>query len=230
MGANMSRQAQVSMSSTINNVLNEASSGSVSSSTAQNTSDQYMQVSLYDVKCDNISLRQVASNKLSTLVDIGNNSSADLGSKVANSVEKDMQLLAKQKNDGINFGSANASMMEQVVEDHLRNNVNNIVKHSINNQFMSGNDGTQKVIFDGGKIECNNLEITQEMIIEQIAANTAQTIINSTLSAVAENENIQKMKAVSDQSNKGLTMSAIGAILICLLLGVGAYFYMSGDV
>lgn len=221
MGANASSQKTKSVSKTVNNILNSVSTDISSSVSSSSSAEQYMDVSLVKTKCSNINLIQVMSNKLSVLTNLSDEQSNDLATQVKNAVKKDIQQAAQLENKGINLGQVNSSKMETDIETYLENEVKNVVKTSISKTIRTTSDGKQTIKFSGEELDCDNMTISQNMVMEQISQNIAKTLVENSLKTVAENEDIQKLKQTAKLKNAGI--AGCGSIIMIAML-VAAFF------
>ena len=221
MGANVSSQKTKSVSKTINNILNSVTTDISTTTSNSASSEQKMQVHLIETQCDVINLIQVMSNKLSVLTNLSDEQSNELATQVKNAVKKDIQQAAQLENSGLNLGQANSSKMETDIETYLENEVKNVVKTSINKSIITTSSGKQEIEFKAKKSQCKNLNISQEMVMEQISQNIASTLVENSLKTVAENEDIQKLKQTAKLKNAGI--AGCGSIFMIVIL-VAAFF------
>lgn len=219
MGANVSTQSVKSVSKLVNNVLNDISSEISMETTSTSSSKQYMKIVLRGLNCDNINSSQGMSNKLVALSKLNSTQLNDIESKLKNKVSKEIQLLAKQKNSGLNLGQMNVSTMNTLIDNYVANNISNVIKTKISNSIKNTTDGEQIMEIDARGIKCKNFVSSQEMVIEQLSTNIAETLVSNTMKTVAENEDLQKVTLKADQENAGLTMG-FGIVILIVVLGL----------
>jgi len=103
------------------------------------------------------------------------------------------------------------------IKNEYHNNIENIISTEISNVISNTTSSSQVIKIKARNLECTNLNITQDAIIEQVSSNIANTIVSNTLKNVASNEDVQKLSQKSDQLNAGLSL--FGGIFILIIIG-----------
>ena len=150
----------------------------------------------------------------------------EVSNALKNSLTEEIAQIAKQKNEGINFGQTNVSDLNTYVNDYLINNMQTDIQTEINNIVEDTVDSTQEITINASYMNCNGKDIiiNQEMIIEQISSNIANTLVKNAVENVAENEAVKKITQTADQSNAGLTFGG----MIFLLIAAAAFTFFFG--
>lgn len=225
MGANVSTQNSKSITSTVNDVLNSFSTSVQNDTSLSSSIEQTMNIRLINSNCGNINATQIASNKVSAMSKLSSQQQVDLSTQLENAVKTQLQQDVAQKNSGLNLGQANVSEQNTLIEQYLKNNVKNVVSATIKNSFSVNQSGVQVINFDMAGSTCNNLNITQDMVMEQMSSNIATNLQKGAVSAVLSNKAIAAAKTTATQTNAGLSFGLI-FIIIALVFGV-PYFGFS---
>lgn len=223
MGANVSTQSIKNTSQSINNVLNSFTTQISTESNSSSTGKQLMQVELNNVNCKKMVFSQVLGNRLQVLNKLNTQQLNKVSAQLKNAVKKDIEQAAAQTNSGLNLGQANVSSMNQTIDTYLENNIKNVVNSTISTTFSTTTKGEQIVKFNGKNMNCNNLNISQEMVIEQMSTNISKNLLKNSLDAVASNKDILKAKQKAVQKNVGLSLG-FGIIFIMIAIA-GMFFF-----
>jgi Na+-transporting methylmalonyl-CoA/oxaloacetate decarboxylase gamma subunit len=227
MGANTSVLDQKVVSKQINNTLNSFISNFTANAEASSKLKQSMSVDFSgaDLTGCPINVSQVASNKLSALVNLSSDQLNDISVNLKNQIDNMLSSKLEQKNTGLNLGQANIAKTKQDVRNYLTNNISNLLQSNINSSVAVDSTGEQVINAKFALIKCkeSGINISQDMVLETIADNAATSVVKNINDIVASNTTENKVTSETSQINTGLTLSfgiaIVAAIIFILILG-----------
>jgi len=227
MGANVSSQTNEAITKNINNVINEFSTNIEQNQSSNVDIKQYMDIEFSgSVICDNVTVRQVASGKLSSLSQLNSDQKTQLAADISNQIKAKLEQAVAQKNSGLNLGQANVSNQRNIINNYIEHNIKNILETNIKSSTRTDTKGNQTMIFrPRNKFECTNLDLSQELAIEQISQNMTKSLVEGATSAVLKNKTIAEAKQKATQTNAGLSLGF--GMIILVILGILFFFFKS---
>jgi hypothetical protein len=232
MGANVSNQMIESTTSIVSNAMTEIATTVNSSTSSYTASTQEMPVRITGLRATNSSLtfNQKADIAVTTMLESSNELSNDLTNKLKATLKETMVNDLKQANEGLNLGQLNISNAEQRTRTYIENNVENIIKTSINNSVRGETVGKQympvdleNVILKGSSIVFN-----QEMQIKAIAKNVSTSIVTNVIKNALTSDVTKDLTNKTEQLNKGMDIFTIIAVLFVVALGGIGYKAVQG--
>jgi hypothetical protein len=224
MGVNQSVQISDSISKTVNNTLTEVVNNMKTTSRTDTFVKQTAYVNLKHIHgCKNIDIQQISSIDVSALTQMTDETKNDLATKLANNVSDQISQVLAQKNSGLNLGQINSGYIKSEVQKYLTNNINNIVKTSMEKSIVQTTGTEQKVYINvEDATDCENLNAIQGASISIVANAITKSIADNVVKSSAVNDATTKVSQESDQKNAGLSFG-VGFLLI-LFLGVFCLF------
>ena len=226
MGANVSNQMIESTTSIVSDALTEISSTVNTSTSSYTQATQEMPVTIRGMRAIKSPLvfNQNLDLAVTTMLQSVTTLSTDLTNKLKAKLKETMVNELKQANEGLNLGQLNISNSEQSTKSYIENNVENIIKTTINNSVHGETVGKQympvdleNVILKGSSVVFN-----QEMQIKAIAKNVSTSIVKNVIKNALTADVTKDLKNKTEQLNKGLDMFAIfGLIAVVIVGGVG---------
>lgn len=221
MGANVSNQTSEQMSSIINSVINESITNISREQTNITENVQNISFSIIakgDVK--NVSINQNAKASIYILSSMSDKIASSFDTEIQNKLTNSITQALKQQNKGINFGQVNASNQQQVIKQYIQNNIKNIIKTSISSKVSNISKTKQGMNINIVARNVSDITISQNMLVDAISKQAADTIVNNTVKNKATNEASASGSQSVSQINAGITLFG-GLILLLIIGGVG---------
>ena len=226
MGANVSNQMIESTTSIVSNAMTEISTTVNSSTSSYTAATQEMPVYIKGLTMINsdITFNQTADIRVSTMLENSTKLSHDLANKLKATLKETMVNDLTQANEGLNLGQLNTSNSQQSTSTYIENNVENIIRSTINNEVTQNINGVQSmpVTLLDVTMKGSSITFNQEMQIEAIAKNVSTNIVKNVIKNVLTADVTKDLTNKTEQLNKGLDMFAIfGLIAVVIIGGVG---------
>lgn len=226
MGANVSNQMIESTTSIVSNALTDISTTINSSTSSYTEAEQEMPVLIkgMDMINSDLTFNQTADIKVSTMLESSAILSNDLANKLKATLKETMVNDLTQANEGLNLGQLNISNSQQSTRSYIENNVENIIKSTIDNevtQYINGVQSMPVTLLDV-TMKGSSMTFNQEMQIEAIAKNVSTSIVKNVIKNALTADVTKDLTNKTEQLNKGLDMFAIfGLIAVVIIGGVG---------
>ena len=226
MGSNVSSQMIESTTSIVSKALTDISTTVHSSTSSYTKAEQEMPVYIKGLTMNNSSLEfnQTADIKVSTMLESSAILSNDLANKLKATLKETMVNDLTQANEGLNLGQLNISNSQQSTRSYIENNVENIIKSTIDNevtQYINGVQSMPVTLLDV-TMKGSSMTFNQEMQIEAIAKNVSTSIVKNVIKNALTADVTKDLTNKTEQLNKGLDMFAIfGLIAVVIIGGVG---------
>ena len=228
MGGNNSKQLMDDSTKIVNESLMKVSTNIKESTSSSASSTQVMNVRLTgDLNCTNVSLKQVSSVILNVINNSKSEVSNELAAEITDKISEKLSQAAEQKNSGLNLGQVNSAELQTMMNTYIKNSMTSIIENNISKMFSQSSDGTQQINFDATNINCENLNIDQDMVIQQISENIVSDAVSNAIKHVASTDVAKEASQKTEQTNEGLTLFGGGFIIILVLAGI---FLFGGSI
>jgi hypothetical protein len=228
MGGNISKQLMDDSTKIVNESLMKVSTNIKESTSSSASSTQVMNVRFTgDLNCTNVSLKQVSSVILNVINNSKSEVSNELAAEITDKISEKLSQAAEQKNSGLNLGQVNSAELQTMMNTYIKNSMTSIIENNISKMFSQSSDGTQQINFDATNINCENLNIDQDMVIQQISENIVSDAVSNAIKHVASTDVAKEASQKTEQTNEGLTLFGGGFIIILVLAGI---FLFGGSI
>lgn len=228
MGANHSSQTQKSISSVVNNALNDVVTNISTELINSGAAIQTVELNARGAKIrGNIVIEQTSDVSIQAVSRIKNEQANKMANDIQNDIIAKLQAAAEQKNEGLNLLNLNTTVQNQEIATYVTNNLSNIIETNVKNVVTNDASVSQSILINLAYVDLvGDTVISQKAVIKNIANNVAEQIFENTLGNKSKTKVLQEMRAKTKQLNEGLSFGFL--LLILMILGAGYLLYKGG--
>ena len=228
MGANVSSQTQKSISSVVNNALNDVVTNISTELINSGAAIQTVELNARGAKIrGNIVIEQTSDVSIQAVSRIKNEQANKMANDIQNDIIAKLQAAAEQKNEGLNLGQVNTTIQNQEIATYVTNNLSNIIETNVKNVVTNDASVSQSILINLAYVDLvGDTVISQKAVIKNIANNVAEQLFENTLGNKSKTKALQDMRAKTKQVNEGLSFGFL--FLILMILGAGYLLYKGG--
>jgi hypothetical protein len=223
MGTNVSKQSAESVTKSVSSVMTNISTKVESTNSSYTTSNQAMRIYMGNVRVKgDVNINQTASVTVSTMLENSTKLSNDLTNDLLITIKEQLENELTQANEELNLGQTNVSISDVSSTVITEQMLQTSIESGISNSIKTDTRGNQSLDFYGDNaVIGGDLNISQEMQIESISKNIAESIVENTIANVMDQDIGKAMKNKTEQLNKGLNFDLL---IMLAAAAVGAYF------
>lgn len=224
MAFNFSKQVQTILTQSLTNVATNMMTDIANSNSAIMNGGQTMNFKFVGLKCTNINILQSSNMQLTSMQTAITEVSSDVSQKMMQDLITKIKAAVAQENAGYPLGNVNNSIQDSTAITQIVTNLQANVATAIATIQSTLVTSTQTLTLEMEDVVCENLDITQDLILITAATQAANTIAKSQVAQDYINKIATDLDAAASQKNTGLDFNLIIILIAILVLAGGSLF------
>jgi hypothetical protein len=230
MGANVSTSDTQVLTQTITDISTNLLNSIVNSTSTNSSLVQRVSIDIQgklDCGSGSISITNDGKSTVAALSQISAQQIADLSNTLTTGIQTQLEKLLEQKNSDLNLGQANVSVDATKITNSIANKISTTISTSLSNNISISSNTDQGIKFSVGKqgsVVATGCIFGNTQVISQVASNISSNIMSLIENNDVATDILNKYKSTITQSNAGVSMWAIVALVGVVIIG----FFLGG--